>query len=277
MHHYYKCVSVKKHRAECRKKPVKKEWIEDLVVTRTMELIMDDKAIDAIVNLLIQMQEQENINLPLYEKQLRETNRAIDNMLNAIQQGILTRSTKERLDQLEATRDDLELKIEKEKLEKPRISPEFMTFWLHRFRKLDIRQQAHRKMLIDTFVNAIFLYDDKLVLTFNFKDGTQTITFDELKGAGLTETGKGSDMDGFGAHRSPLITKGLRCVWAARYPPPYPHRPGRPYPSLSISRCLRRLLSGRRVPVPCAQRPTFRCAVPARKAFIPQALCRAAG
>ena len=116
VHHYYKCVSVKKHRAECRKKPVKKEWIEDLVVTRTMELIMDDKAIDAIVNLLIQMQEQENINLPLYEKQLRETNRAIDNMLNAIQQGILTRSTKERLDQLEAARDDLELKIEKEKL-----------------------------------------------------------------------------------------------------------------------------------------------------------------
>ena len=223
VHHYYKCVSLKKHRAECRKKPVKKEWIEDLVVTRTMELIMDDKAIDAIVNLLIQMQDQQNINLPLYEKQLRETNRAIDNMLNAIQQGILTRSTKERLDQLEAARDDLELKIEKEKLEKPRISPEFMTFWLHRFRKLDVRQQAHRKMLIDTFVNAIFLYDDKLVLTFNFKDGTQTITFDELKGIGLTETEKGSDMDGFGAQQPDSKESGFfRTPGQTAAPEPFP-------------------------------------------------------
>ena len=31
-----------------------------------------------------------------------------------------------------------------------------MTFWLHRFRKLDVRQKSHRKMLIDTFINAIF-------------------------------------------------------------------------------------------------------------------------
>ena len=40
-----------------------------------------------------------------------------------------------------------------------------MTFWLHRFRKLDVRQKSHRKMLIDTFINAIFLYDDKMVMT----------------------------------------------------------------------------------------------------------------
>lgn len=58
-----------------------------------------------------------------------------------------------------------------------------MTFWLHRFRKLDVRQQIHRKMLIDTFINAIFLYDDKMVITFNYKEGTKTITFAELQEA----------------------------------------------------------------------------------------------
>lgn len=56
-----------------------------------------------------------------------------------------------------------------------------MTFWLHHFRKLNVRQKSHRKMLIDTFVNAIFLYDDKMVIAFNYKDGTDTITFDDLK------------------------------------------------------------------------------------------------
>ena len=66
---------------------------------------------------------------------------------------------------------------------KPKVSAELMTFWLHRFRELDVRQQSHRKMLIDTFINAIFLYDDKMVITFNYKEGTKTITLAEFQEA----------------------------------------------------------------------------------------------
>ena len=49
-------------------------------------------------------------------------------------------------------------------------------------------------MLIDTFINAIFLYDDKMVITFNYKEGTTTITFDDLKTA-LADQKTGSDLD----------------------------------------------------------------------------------
>ena len=194
VHHYYKCVSVKKKRTECHKKSVKKEWIEDLVVNETMKMVMDDTAIEAIVSMLMDLQDRENVNLPLYEQQLREADTAIQNLLNAIQQGILTKSTKGRLEELEATKEELETKIACEKLAKPKVSAEFMTFWLHRFRKLDVRQKSHRKMLIDTFVNAIFLYDDKMVITFNYKEGTTTITFDDLKAA-LDGKNTGSDLD----------------------------------------------------------------------------------
>ncbi len=144
--------------------------------------------------MLMDLQDRENVNLPLYEQQLREADTAIQNLLNAIQQGILTKSTKGRLEELEATKEELETKIACEKLAKPKVSAEFMTFWLHRFRKLDVRQKSHRKMLIDTFVNAIFLYDDKMVITFNYKDGTDTITFDDLKAA-LDKEKTGSDLD----------------------------------------------------------------------------------
>ena len=155
---------------------------------------MDDNAIEAIVAMLMDLQNQENVNLPLYERQLKETEQGIQNLLNAIQQGILTKSTKGRLEELEAAKEELETKIACEKLEKPKISAEFMTFWLHRFRKLDVRQKSHRKMLIDTFVNAIFLYDDKMVITFNYKEGTDTITFDDLRSSPAAEK-SGSDMD----------------------------------------------------------------------------------
>ena len=161
VHHYYKCVSVKKKRAECHKKPVKKQWIEDLVVDETMKMVMDDKAIEAIVSMLMELQNRESSSLPLYEKELKDTEAAIDNMLNAIQQGIFNKSTKARLDELEAAKDELENMIACEKLAKPKITEEQMMFWLHRFRKLDVSKKEHRQMLIDTFVNAIYLYDDK--------------------------------------------------------------------------------------------------------------------
>ena len=201
VHHYYKCVSVKKKRADCRKKSVKKEWIEDLVVSETMQMVMDDAAIEAIVAMLMDLQDRDNINLPMYEQQLRETETAIRNLLDAIQQGIFTKSTKARLDELEATKEELENRIACEKLAKPKVSAEFMTFWLHRFRKLDVRQKSHRKMLIDTFVNAIFLYDDKMVITFNTKDGSKTITFDDLNTA-LAVGNNGSDLDCSGAPKN---------------------------------------------------------------------------
>ena len=197
IHHYYKCVSVKKKRTDCKKKPVRKQWLEDLVVNEVMKVVMDDQAIEAIVSMVMDLQDRENTNLPLYEQQLQEAQRGIDNLLNAIQQGILTKSTKTRLEELEATKEDLEIKIANEKIAKPRISPEFVTFWLHKFRKLDVRQQSHRKMLIDAFVNAIYLYDDKMVITFNYKDGTRTIALDDVKKAVKKNTG--SDLDCFAA------------------------------------------------------------------------------
>ena len=49
-------------------------------------------------------------------------------MLNAIQAGILTSSTKERLEALEGQKKDLEAKIAEEKLAKPVMKEEFVRF-----------------------------------------------------------------------------------------------------------------------------------------------------
>ena len=207
IHRYYKCHAVKKKLNDCKKKAVKKDWIENLVVKETMAMLMDDDAIEAIVSMLMRLQDEEVSDLPMYEKQLRETETAIDNIVNAIMAGMASKALQTKLTQLEATKDELLVRIEEEKLEKPKISAEFMTFWLHRFRKLDITKEKHRQMLIDTFVNAVFVHDDKLLLTFNFKDGTRTITLTDAKIA--TEKNTGSNLDCLGAPKYGIPHRGV--------------------------------------------------------------------
>ena len=196
VHRYYKCATAKKHKG-CKKKTVRKQWLEDLVVNQTMQLVKDDAAMESIIAKVMELQNKENTNIPLYEKQLRDAESGIQNMLNAIQAGILTSSTKERLEQLEETKRELEARIAEEKLAKPKIKEEFIRFWLLRFRKLDMSLKDQRQALVDTFINAIYLYDDKVLITFNYKEGTQTVTFGEA--TEVASEGNGSDLDCFTA------------------------------------------------------------------------------
>ena len=204
VHRYYKCATAKKHKG-CKKKTVRKQWLEDLVVNQTMQLVKDDAAMESIIAKVIELQNKENTNIPLYEKQLRDAESGIQNMLNAIQAGILTSSTKERLEQLEETKRELEARIAEEKLAKPKVTEEFIRFWLLRFRKLDMSLKDQRQALVDTFINAIYLYDDKVLITFNYKEGTQTITFEEA--AQAVSKGNGSDLDCFTAPEKAVKSK----------------------------------------------------------------------
>ena len=204
VHRYYKCATAKKHKG-CKKKTVRKQWLEDLVVNQTMQLVKDDAAMESIIAKVMELQNKENTNIPLYEKQLRDAESGIQNMLNAVQAGILTSSTKERLEQLEETKRELEARIAEEKLAKPKVTEEFIRFWLLRFRKLDMSLKDQRQALVDTFINAIYLYDDKVLITFNYKEGTQTVTFGEATEA--ASKGNGSDLDCFTAPENAVKSK----------------------------------------------------------------------
>ena len=53
--------------------------------------------------------------------------------------------------------------------------------WISKYKYGNINDPDYRKEIIDTFVNSVFVYDDKLVLTYNYKDGTETLTLQEIE------------------------------------------------------------------------------------------------
>ena len=77
-----------------------------------------------------------------------------------------------------------------------------------RFRKLDMSLKDQRQALVDTFINAIYLYDDKVLITFNYKEGTQTIPFEKVEES--KAKGNGSDFDCVTALLNDSFQKGCR-------------------------------------------------------------------
>ena len=120
----------------------------------------------------------------------------IDNLLKALEMGVITKSTKERLEQLEGEKAELENQIALEKLKQPTLTEEFVRYWLERFRGIDTTNIAHRKLLIDVFLNTVYLYNDTVVITFNYKEDTETINFSDIEAAlQACADGSGSKFD----------------------------------------------------------------------------------
>lgn len=180
VHHYYKCGNAI-YRKSCDKKTVKKAWIERIIVALTREFVLRDETIDRLANAIVALQMQENSTIPFLQKQLNDIQKRIGNLLNAIEEGLMNASARGRLDDLEAKKADLEIAIAKEKIEKTPLTKEQIVFWISRFKDGDIDDPAYRKSIVDIFVNSIFLYDDKLVIAFNWKDGTKTVTLAEME------------------------------------------------------------------------------------------------
>ena len=106
--------------------------------------------------------------------------------MNAIQQGIVTPSTKQRLENLEKQKSDISVQIIKEEMSKPLLTKDQILFWFHRFRKYNTRRLDYKRRLIDSFINTIYLYDDKVVITFNYKDGSETVSLSEIENSDLS-------------------------------------------------------------------------------------------
>ena len=185
IYHYYKCADRKKNRT-CNKHTEKKDWIEEVVVWHTVNTVLTDDRIESIATKAIEIIEREaaeNSVLPKLQDDLRDVAKRIKNILDLMEQGISTESTRDRLLELESQKKDIQKRIAQEEMKKPCLSKERIIHWLESFRHGDIRNEDYRRRVIDTLVNSVFVFDNnngkgrRLVFTFNIS-GQKTSTLD---------------------------------------------------------------------------------------------------
>ena len=169
IYRYYKCASAKRHK--CDRKAIRKDWIEDKVIEQISAWLNNDKLISDMADDVMALLNEDDGMILALEAQLKEVRSSIDNIMKAIEKGVVTRTTKSRLEELEAEEEKLTWSIKAEEDKKPKITKDFILFTLHKFRNLDLRFEKNKERLIDGLVKAIFVYDDyiKVFLTFDDK------------------------------------------------------------------------------------------------------------
>ena len=69
------------------------------------------------------------------------------------------------------------------------LTREDVTYWICRFRTLDVSKLEERRRLIDSFVNSVTVFDDYILITFNYKEGEERLDFTDIESSDLQSVG----------------------------------------------------------------------------------------
>jgi len=183
IYNYYSCHTRKKHH-ECQKKNEKKDAVESTVVREAIRFIRDPKNLDKAVQGVLAEYEKEfgQTQIKELEKKKDRLEADLNNVVEAIAKtpGRGQARLIEKLDVLEAQKNDLEIDIAKLRIAQG-IQPTEVEVkaWLTQFSTGDPNDSDFRKWIIDVLVNAVYLYDTYMVIFFNLK-GSKKICFTDM-------------------------------------------------------------------------------------------------
>ena len=173
-HYYYTCLSRPRKRRPCGLHSVGKQYLEDIVIQTTWRFLAEKNTAKQIAETLYQMHERDcrsNSILKSLENQRSAALKATQNLISAIEQGFLTEQTKMRLKELETQISQLDFDIEQEKQRSYTcLTPQMIEDFLNSVIRGDIENMEIRKAIVKVFIREIILYNDKIVITYNFCD-----------------------------------------------------------------------------------------------------------
>ena len=193
--------------------------MERFVVKAAIEKALNKDTIERLTQKLLAYQSRENTRLPVLPAALKDVNKPIENIVSAIEQGIIIPATKQRLDDLEEQRKALETNILQEQIAKPLLTREQILFRFERFRQGDPSVSAYQRNIIDCFVNSVYIFDDRFVVNFNYRDGDKLVSLQEVKSSFLGEN-RSPHRNGLRAIQKAPLRRGFSHASAS-----FPHPP----------------------------------------------------
>lgn len=183
-HYYYSCKGHRHHRCTMHNKP--KALIEGIVLAVLRDVVMQPAYRVLIAAKCYDYYKTKYANDGVYEAsikaQLKDTETKISNIMKAIEAGILTPTTGERLKVLEATqsrlKDALIAELNRQKFE---IKPETIVKYLESFEG-DLNDVVNRKRIMDDFIDKVIVTENTVAITFNYTNDRRQFPLEKIEG-----------------------------------------------------------------------------------------------
>ena len=165
IHYYYKCVGRKQY-SICSSKVYRKNDLENFITDVTLKVFGNPQNVERIANAVMDANKVRLHNKSLKKVLMEEREqiqKSLDNLMKAIEAGILTATTKNRMEELEEQISVINEKIaieeykEKNSLKKEQVI-EYLTH--------QVKQNP--KLMLYALIQKIVLYDDKTEIYFNY-------------------------------------------------------------------------------------------------------------
>lgn len=154
---------------KCTKENVRREFIEQTIASAIKQYVLRDETIEWIADRTVEYlnRSKEQTKIGMLEKQLSENKRVLQNLMNAIEQGLLTETMKARLLELEKEQAVLRMKLEDEKAHWNRFPRNDILSAIELYRNGNLEDIKYQGNLFNTFLVSAYLYDNQIRIHFN--------------------------------------------------------------------------------------------------------------
>lgn len=172
---YYTCAN-KKRTHNCQKKREKQGFLEWYVCEQTVANVLTDEYVEKIAKGVSAVSEAENgtSRLDDLKKELEQIDRELDSTADAlIKTGspALIKRINEKAELLEQKRNTLAAEVSRLEIDRAlQLTERDVRSYLESFRGGDLLDPEYRRRLINTLVNCVYVYDNRMVVYYNVKN-----------------------------------------------------------------------------------------------------------
>ncbi|MBE5791658.1 MAG: recombinase family protein [Clostridiales bacterium] len=185
-HYYYACATKKKTHA-CNKRNEKKEALEQYVIEHTIKYVLEPARTREIAKAVVAEYEKEfsGKKITECEKQIKQLDYELNKLVDALIEAPKSAHKRiyEKMEILEQQKASLENDLTKFRIANDiRFTEDEVCAWLRSFCAGDLTNPEFQRNIIDTFINSIYLYDDRVIIFYNIKNN-KPVTFESLNEA----------------------------------------------------------------------------------------------
>ena len=130
---------------------------------------MTDEKIDKISKRVCKLSEKESNTdtLKRVKKLIKENEKATENLVKALEAGKAVDIISAQIEKRQIEKQNLEAKLAKEKILNPKLEFAQVKFFFDRFKNGNVNDMKFCQYMVDTFINRVFLFKEKLLILCN--------------------------------------------------------------------------------------------------------------